>query len=270
MAALVLLGSAVGLVMSTVQLNPNADSFRMDLWFYGRYMDQWWTILAVVGLTVLVRVKWPAVSAIALGASVIAGLGMLMVTVQSMPGDKRWIDMHVLGVSPWLRLDAYVEGVPQKWGAIVLTGLVLTMLVLALGLMRVWVLPILAALWMWLAIGHDVQGIDNRSGVRNGSAECLGLDLLPVGLTIGVDPSLGPRANMLVFAADPRPAVIADPLAPPDGIDVIYVARRLTVAVPAGVRVLQPTASGQCVAWVYPGEVADRLDAAGLLVDPET
>lgn len=268
MAALVVLGIAVGLVLSTVQLNPNAGAVRMDLWFYGRYMDQWWTILAVVGLAVLVRVKWPAMSAMALGAAVVSGIGMLLVTVPSMPGGMRWIDLHVLGITPWLSLDSYAEGEPQPWTRIVLTGLALTVLVLALGLMRVWVLPILATLWVGLSIAQDSQGIDIRSGDRIPESEVTGVELLPAGSTIGIDQDLGSRANTLVFAADSQAVVKVDALAPPDGIDVVYVSWFQANDSPPGVRILKPTVGRWLVAWVRPGALADRLDAEGLLVDP--
>lgn len=271
MARFVLLAMAVGLLMSTVQLDPREGLTRMDPWFYGRYMDQWWTVLSVVGLALLVRLRWPVVSAVALGGSVVAGLGMLFVTVPAMPKGMGWVDVHVLGISPWLSLEAYANGEDQSWGMIVLTGLVLTSLVLVLGLIRLWLLPILAVLWMGLSIAHDIQGIDVRSGDRSSASDSLGLDFadLPAGATVGFDQNLGVQGNIVVFDANPRLVLKVDALEPPDGVDVVYVGWFAANSAPPGTKVLAPTVGKKFVGWVFPGEVARQLDAEGLLVDPK-
>lgn len=269
MASLVLLGSATALVLATFQLDPQRGLTRIDPWFYGRYMDQWWPILAVVGLAVLVRVKWPLMAALTLGVSAVSGLGMLFITVPSIPRGMGWEDIHVLGISPWLRLDDYANGREQSWGVIVLTAIALTLLVLALGLMRVWVLPILAALWIWLSIAQDVQGIDLRLGDRAPSREVFGLGLLPADATIGVDEGIGQDGNMLVFAAAPTRLVEVDPLAPPNGVDVVYVSWLKANAEPPGVKIFAPTVGTLFDVWIEPGALQDRMDAQGLLSENE-
>lgn len=271
MAPFVLLAMALGLVVSTLQLDPQQGLTRMDPWFYGRYMDQWWTILAVVGLALLVRLRWPLMSAAVLIGSIVAGLGMLFVTVPNMPRGMEWVDVHVLGVSPWLSIDDYANGKEQSWSGIVMTGLILTLMVLVLAMIRLWVLPVIAALWMWLSIAHDFQGIDIRSGDRDPTSDTVGLSLslLPPGATVGIDRSLGVESNFLVFAADPRPVVRVDKHAMPDGVEVVYVSWFTARDVPAGAKLLAPTEGKKFIAWVFPGEVARDLDARGLLVEPE-
>lgn len=267
MATLVLLGIGTGLIVSILQLNPHAGMTRLDPWIYGRYMDQWWTILAVIGLAVLVRIKWPLVSVTALGASVFAGLDMLLITVPSMPQDMLWGDVHVLGVSPWLSWDRYGDGKSQDWGGIVLIGISLALLVMTLGLLRVWVLPVLAALWMWLSIAQDVQGIDVRSGDRDPASDGWGLGVLPRGATIGIDRDSGEWANLLVFDADHQDVQRVDVLSPPREVDVVYVYWSQANEAPPGVKVLKSTEGAQFIAWVEPGELQQRLDAEGLLVE---
>ena len=154
---------------------------------------------------------------------------------------------------------------------IVLTGLALTVLVLVLALIRLWVLPILAVLWMWLSIAQDIQGIDVRSGDRSPSSDSLGLNLalLPGGSTVGFDQNLGIEGNIMVFDAAPRRVEKVDAHAPPHGVDVVYVGWFAATNPPHGVKVLAPTVGKKFVAWVFPGEVAQQLDAEGLLVAPD-
>jgi hypothetical protein len=267
MALFLLLAIPVALIMSTVQLDPRQGGLRMDPWFYGRYMDTWWSILAVIGLAVLIRVKWPAMSVIALGASVVSGLSMLLFTVRSMPQGLRWEDTHVLGITPWLRLDTYGNGKDQAWGVIVLTGLALTLLLLALGFIRVWVLPTIAALWIWLSIAQDIQGIDLRLGPRVPIADSLGVNLLPAGSTVGIEQDVGALGNLVVFGVSPVNVVKVDAFNPPAGIDFVYVSWLRANDAPAGVKILGPTLGATIVAWVEPGELQRQLDAEGLLAE---
>lgn len=268
MMGFVLLAVPLALLLSAVQLNPRDGLVRIDLWFYGRYMDNWWTILAVLGLALLVRVKWAAMSAVVVGVSGVLGLGMLLVTVRSFRPGGRWVDMHVLGLSPWLNIEAYAEGEPQSWTYIVLTGLALTVLVLAIALMRVWVIPTLAILWMWLSIAQDDQGIDPGLGARNPAADHYSLGLIPPDATVGIDKNLDATANLIAFAAYPRHVVKVDPAAPPDGVDVVYLLFLHTTEPPPGVTLLEPTRSQRFEAWIYPGALADRLAASGDLGPP--
>jgi len=269
MAPLILLGSALGLFVSTVQLDPHSSDLRMDPWIYGRYMDTWWAILAVLGLAVLVRVKWAIMSAVVFVASAFAGLAMLWVTVPSMPKGVGWGDVHILGITPWLRLDAYANGRDQAWGVIVMTGIGLTVLLLALGFIRVWVLPTLALLWLWLSLAQDAQGIDLRAGDRGSILGVPGLELFPTGTPVGVDQDLGLQANELIFAADPTRLVKVDALRPPNGVDVVYVSWLRANDAPLGVKLLAPTMGSPTVAWIEPGHLADRLEAASLLLEPD-
>jgi len=269
MTVLVMLGIPIGLIVSTVQLNPHAGLTRMDPWFYGRYMDQWWPILAVVGLAVLIRVKWPLVSAIALGTSVVSGLAMLLITVPSMPKGMRWVDTHVLGITPWLRLDAYANGRDQSWGVIVLTGIALTLSILALGFIRVWVVPTIAALWIWLSIAQDIQGIDLRLGNRGPITDAMGINILPDGVAAGIDKDMGDLGNFVVFGSGAHPIERVDPLHPPQGMDFVYVPWLRANDAPSGVKIFAPTLGLAFVCWVEPGELQDRMGAQGLLVDPK-
>lgn len=270
MARFVLLAMVIGLIVSTLQLNPHQGLTRTDPWFYGRYMDQWWTVLAVVGLALLVRLRWPLVSGAAIVGSVVAGLGMLFITVPDMPRGMQWVDVHVLGISPWLSLDAYANGKEQSWGLIVLTGIVLALLVVVLGLIRLWLLPVVAVLWMWLSIAQDIQRIDVNSGDRDPTSDSLGLNLglIPAGARVGIDQNLGVEGNILVFDADPRLVARVDSHSPPDGVDVVYVGWFASNNPPPGVKVLAPTVGKKFVVWVFLGEAARQLDAERLLVVP--
>lgn len=269
MTSLVMLGVPIGLIVSTVQLDPHAGLTRMDPWFYGRYMDQWWPILAVVGLAILVRIRWPLMSALALGVSVISGLTMLFITVPSMPKGMRWVDVHVLGITPWLRLDAYANGRDQSWDVIVLTGIALTFLLLALGFIRVWVVPTLAILWIWLSIAQDVQGVDIGLGARDPISSALGIQILPKGEVAGIDTNMDELGNFVVFGGDPHSFEKVDSLHPPNGMDFVYVSWLRANDAPPGVKIFAPTLGLPFVLWVEPGALQSRMDDQGLLVNPE-
>jgi hypothetical protein len=259
-AAFLTLAIVLNLVLATVQLNPRNSMLRMDPWFYGRYMDHWWTILAVLGLAVMVRVKWPAMLGVAVAASALAAAGMLFITVPGMPHGAKWVDLHVLGVSPWLSLKAYGDGEEQSWPRIVAIGFALSVLVAVLSLMRAWVVPILATLWMWLSITHDLTGIDPRQGTRSTPFARFSLDAFPMTTSIGFDTSIGTNANLITFAAHPRETVPVDPSDPPHDIDVVYVSWFHRAEPGPEVALLKRTRSQQFQAWVFPGELADRLE----------
>jgi hypothetical protein len=192
---------------------------------------------------------------------------MLLFTVHEMPRGMRWGDLHVLGVTPWLRLDAYADGRDQQWHVIVLTGVALTLLLLALGLIRAWVIPTVAALWIWLSIAQDIQGIDLRLGDRGPIDEAFGMTLLPAGSTIGVDRNAGNVTNFIVFGADSLTVIQVDPRDPPEGVELVYVSWLDGTDAPQGVNILGQTLGSPLVAWVHPGDLWRELYAQGLLAE---
>jgi hypothetical protein len=151
----------------------------------------------------------------------------------------------------------------------VLTGLALTLLILALGFIRVWVVPTVAVLWIWLSFAQDIQGVDLRLGPRVPISDYLGVNLLPPGSAIGVEKEMGAPGNLVVFGASPTAVVQVDPFDPPPGIDLVYVSWLRAKDAPAGVKILKQTMGSSVVAWVEPGELARQLDARGLLVEPK-
>ncbi|WP_062293356.1 hypothetical protein [Demequina phytophila] len=254
--------------MSAIALNMQAP--RHDAWFYGRYCDPLWTILAAMGLGVIVRLRWGAFSATVLGVATVISATFLLLTVPMISVDTEWIDMHILGVSPWLNLNTFAEGGQQEWPLLVGVTITLTALVLAVAHFRAIVVPVVAALFMLLSMAHDSIAIDVRDGSRPADASVSGLSDLPAAVPIGASADLGTLINGLIFNSGDHPVEVVDVDDIPVGIEVVYTSSSDARPYYDGAEALIPSIGASMLAWVYPGEVFDELDRQGLLMPPAT
>lgn len=266
---LLVLASLLTISLSLWQMNPGPHSLRPDVWYYGRYNDHLWTILAVIGLTVALRLRWPKASLAVVGGAALVSALMLVITVPRITTDGFWTDLHSMGISPWLSLDDFVSGRPQPWLLLCAFAVGLTAFVLAFAWFRATVLPVLLAFWAGLSVAHDAMAIDVRIGGRSGSVDYHGLQSLPEGIQIGVDENLGLTQNFIYFASGDHPVVRVDMEDVPDDVEVVYSAFINADAPADGARMLTTSAQMTVVAWVYPGELYNELDAEGLLVTAE-
>ncbi|WP_084126570.1 hypothetical protein [Demequina sp. NBRC 110054] len=256
--------------LATFQLGPVEGVSRFDVWFYGRYNDHMWAILAVIGIAVLVRLRWAIVSVLALGVSLATSAGMVLITAPKITNGSRWVELHVLGVAPWLSLDAWAEDRAQSWLLITGITVALTAAVLAAALWRGAVAPVLLIGWTAISLWHDVLGLDIRDGRQLSHYSVPGVySYLEDDDHVGIDRSLGSLGNMLYFTSDGQPLDLVDIDDVPEGMQVVYSWKWETAPAEQGARMLSTGETGTQAAWIYPGEVFDTLLAQGALASAE-
>lgn len=264
--ALLLLMVVLAVSLSVTQLTHPAGISRIDAWFYGRYNDHVWTLLATIGLALAIRWVWPMAAAAAVGVA--GGLALLMYSVtvpRIAPGDG-WQDLHILGVAPWLSSDLLGKGMAQPWELLCMLGFALTLLMGLLSLARAWILPALAIGWLAMSLTYDASVIDVRNGARDPNAERWGFSALPASTSIGIDSSTGELRNLVIFVSGDRGLTAVDVDEGRPDVDVVYTWVQETQPAEDGARVLKPGSGGPIIAWVYPGPLYDDLDAEGLLL----
>lgn len=260
---LIVLGS---LVLSVAQVTHPDGVGPLDTWFYGRYMDPVWTILAALGVSAALRMRsWPMWLAVVGCSAIVAGL-MLFVAVPHIPVGVSWRDTHILGIAPWLSTEAVVLEEPQEWLLLCVMSVVFTALAVALMVVRAALVPVLGAAWLSLAVAYDTGQIDGGSGTRSIDADPLGMAAIPADQTVGVDAAVRLNLNPVTFASDGRTVILVDLEAGDAVPDVVYASILAAPARDAGARVLETSAGGALVAWIYPGDLYDQLDAEGLLL----
>lgn len=268
LALLVILVAVLTIALSVVSLDPGGTPLRPDTWFYGRYMDHIWTVFAVLGIAVLVRTRWLAYSALVVLLTGAVGLAMVWFTAPKIPVDGLWGDLHVLGVSPWLSIERWIAGEPQDWTYLATLATGLAAIVCVLAWVRWVVVPILAALWGGLTLAHD-QVLDIRDGERNADGAAPGIEYVPADTVLGIDERLGQQRNRIVFGSgshETRPVDLADMGA--SGTELAYGYFVSEEPVESGAAVMTPTMNSTIVAWIYPGQLFDELEARQLLSEP--
>lgn len=269
LSRLIVIASASSFVLSTIGLNARFGISSSDTWYYGRYNDQMWIVLAVVGMAVLVRLRWPLISITTVGVSALAALLMLTVTVPRIGVvGGRWSEFNTFGVSPWLDSDLYSADQPQAWVWVCLGGVILTTIAVAVAWWRDLVVPALFVFWTVAALWHDMTFLDVFEERAASLPSDTGLwETLPDGTQVGVATDLLSAGNLFVFYSSPHPLGPVDLDAVPDDIPVVLAKSTATAPAEDGAMVLDLW-RGLYVAWVYPGEVFDTLDSQGLLIDP--
>jgi len=264
-ARFILIAVAVSIAFAAITLNTGVVGVRQDAWYYGRYMDHLWTVLAAMGLVVAVRVRWWAASVAVAGATAAVAVLMLLVTVPRIDFTTLWVDMHVLGISPWLSINAFVNGEPQPWLMLCALSLVLTCVVLVLAWFRSASVVVLAVGWAALSVAHD-SVIDLRDGGRAADSNVGAIRDLPASAEVAIDRDLGYIVNMFVFDGRTREVALIDVADRSGTLDVLYARPDDRRPRDDGALVFIPSLRTDAVAWVYPGPVFDELESAGQLV----
>ena len=267
LAGLLVLVAAAMLALSVYQFTPPFGPDRLDGWFYGRYVDPAWAVISAIGLAYAVRVRWPVVTASTVGVTGAVGGAMMALTAPHVDVDEFWVSVHVLGVEPWLSLEAYADSVPQNWLWLAWLPTLLCALLGTLAFVRWWLLPVLGALWTGLTITTDLSDVDVLAGDRSYVADPYHMSDLPPEARIGADPELGQDLNMLAFYSGSRSIAWVEGRDAPASVDVFYAPFRVTSPEEHGARRLAGTESEHVVGWVMPGPVQDELARDGQLVE---
>lgn len=275
-ALLILLVTVSTFAVSVTQTYERATPTpRLDPWIYGRYVDHLWVCLAVIGLAVLTRVRWAGVALAVVGSSALVCGVFLWVTAPQTPVGGWWVDVHVAGLAPFLDLEAVYQQYPEAWLRLSVLLMLFTVVVLCSAWVRSFHVIVLAVLWLSTGMSHDLLSINARDERHNAAGvDPYDVGLIPADARLGIIDATVGNPNLLVFTAWPRevgllPHEALDDAGARSGVDVIFVGAQVEDFEPEGARLFAPTADNGLRAWVLPGEVFDRLEGNGQLVQPE-
>ncbi|MDN4481684.1 ArnT family glycosyltransferase [Demequina muriae] len=269
-----LLGGMTALSLALVVIQVSHDGVgstftRLDTWIYGRYLDHLFTVVAVIGLAALVRVRSWVLVASTLAAAVIIVTAFQFATVPRMVEGGYWIDVHIAGVSHLLSLDAIIEGRSEPWALFSLVAVVITALVLIASRIKYAGLLVLALLWVGISLANDASRVDPRDDYYRTNYR-LGelLDSLPDNVPIGIDAQYPQSNNLITFWATPRPVGFVDISQGDPGVDVVLSPAFNPIPAEAGAWTVSGDYYGSFTYWVYPGSLFDDLSREGLLTPP--
>lgn len=268
---MLLLGLATVLtfVLSVQQIKTSDSPVRLDTWFYGRYNDPLWTVLAALGLAVLVRMRWPLVNVVAVVATAVVGGLMYWTNVPRIPENMFWQAVHVPGVAPWLNTGDYATSGAQNWPWLSVMPTALTALLALLALIRFWLIPVLAALWITTGLLHDSGTQDEIAGPRPVHSDPWGVDKFPESARLGVEPELAMVINNIAYHASDQPVRRLEAQHAVGEVDVLWTRANASIPSADGAKVLANSASRFALVWVYPGPLQDQMDAEGLLTEAQ-
>lgn len=269
-ALLIVISIVATMLFATIQLRHGDGSGvpRTDLWVYGRYCDHLWTIVAVMGLAAITRVRWGAVSLSVLGATGVVCTMFLLVTVPQIPAYGYWVDVHVPGITHMLSLSLSVDEKPQPWLLLSVTVVLITALVLAAGAIRAAAVLTLALYFGLLSVSDDLVIVDEDTPNRSYPGYSMFVRDFPENQKIGIDHRFGPNANLIIFGALPRESVWVDIQEIDPGTEVVYGGLVSKPLEASGARLYSPASTQLSSAWVFPGSLYDELEAHGHLAEP--
>ncbi|GIG54618.1 hypothetical protein [Demequina activiva] len=263
---------AIVLTLTQMQRSPSEGPFtRLDTWFYGRYAEQAFVLLAVIGAAALVRVRWAALSAAVVLITAAVSIVFLVLTVPRMPVGGYFIDIHVPGVSHYLSLDTIIAGESEPWALICGATVLVALLVVIASWVRSAGILVLALYWGALSLANDATRIDPRDDYyRETAALGEASAYLPADVTVGADITYAEGTNFYVFWNTPRRLTL---IAVGEGLphpDVVLTTIGNPVPAQAGAKLLPEGDYAGLGYWIYPGDLQDSLSEAGLLVDAPT
>jgi len=202
----VLLCAGATVTLALIQLDKS-EYFglqpRIDAWIYGRYIDHILTIAAVIGLSILVRVRSRVVPLVTVVTATAISGAFLLFTLPNLVVGGKWVDMHIPGMSFMLSTDNYAENRPEPWLLLVAIVFAFTVLVLAAARFRAAVL-VLALFWALLAVAFDTTSLDVREGYQRLRPEYSEVfKALPQGSTVDFDSRYSGDVNFYSFLAYP-------------------------------------------------------------------
>lgn len=265
---LIALLTAVGLALVQLDLDAERGFPRLDIWIYGRYIDHLLTVLAVIGLATLVRVRHRASIPLVLASSMLVGLVFMLVTVPRIPVGGYWTDVHVAGVSHLLSEANFLESAAEPWLMITVATIVIGVLFAALGRLR-FAVPVLAVFGLALSLATDTTRVDPRdanSRVSPAINEPLGYIGDDARVAFNVD--YGVRINFFAFSASGLPIVPVTLEEAAADYDAVYTGYEDASPAAFGAKVLAaPRYYYGAVLWVFPGPLFDELAAKDLLIE---
>lgn len=265
----VLAGLAAGALSLTQSVDLPHTPPRLDVWVYGRYFDHIAVVCAVIGLALLLRVRWAGLAAAVIATTALLASAFMVLTVPRVPVGGWWVDLHIAGIAPFLNLENVYNGTPEAWGWLSLASVGFAAIVVAAAWIPGLPVVVLVLLWVMSGLGHDSGSLDVRGqGTNDMGRDPYHVGDLPADAQVAFVVGTGLDANLITFLAHPREIARAaiDEATGYDAVIASFSDRRLA---DLGGRRYVPVANAMTTVWIMPGDIAAELDTQGLLVDEE-
>ncbi len=266
---LVALAMAMALAAPVLIADSEGLLTRIDAHFYGRYLDPFVAVLAVVGLARLtrpVRVRW----ALALAGSAVASAGIfLLVIAPGIPAGVYLTPIHVAGVAYLLHPGYVLTGQAENWGVIAFAAIAAAVVVAAASMRRLVALGIVGAWLVAATVWTDTRMFDLfEAPQRSQPAVAAAVAPIDTGIDLYADYTYRyaySHGNQLTFWVAPRRYVYVNSARDSEGVEMFLGGATSDVAIRSGARPIDATLPSDAVVWILPGPLQDDLDARGRL-----
>ena len=261
------------LALALVQLDKTNESvglIRLDAWIYGRYLDHLYTVAAVIGLAIVVRVRSRLILAFVAGAGAVIAAGFLLITAPQIVPGSAWSHVHVAGVVHMLSLENYATSTAEPWLMLTLAAWGISALIAAAARVRTTV-QLLGVLWLALSVATDANVVDLHDEPKRLTTHAADevAPVLPAGEPVAFNIEYGLGINTFAFAFHPREVVPVTVEEAAAGYSGIYTVYGDVTPYDKGALPFYDGSLYNFWFWVFPGQAFDDLDAEGRLTRPE-
>jgi len=257
------------LALALVQLDKTNESvglIRLDAWIYGRYLDHLYTVAAVLGLAILVRVRSRLILAFVVATGAVISAGFLLITAPQIVTGSAWAHVHVAGVVHMLSLDNYATNTAEPWPLLTAAAWAISVLIAAAAVFRMG-LSVLAVLWLSLSVATDGNVVDSHDESKRITRDAADevATVLEDDVAVAFDINYGLGINAFAFAFHPREVVPVTVEEASQTYPAIYTVYGELSPLDEGALPLYNASMYNFWLWVFPGPVFDELDTDGRL-----
>lgn len=269
------IGLAAGALHAVLLLaGTEPAALRLDIHVYGRYIDAYAPVVAVIGLAVLVRGMTHKLAIIIAAYTVVTVALFHLVTEPRIPTGGFWTSVHLYGIAFMMNPAYIASDVRDPWWAMSLLAVALAAgITLAAWRGRNALVAVVAGYFLFATLATD-QGklAEHEAGRRYIPLQATMVSMLPGPPASAGDNNvdvIGLNMNRYAYYAYPAPwASFAESTAERPAGDVLISSKDSRAAIEGGAWPLNGSLSGDVLVWIYPGELRDELDADGRVAHP--
>lgn len=268
-AMLAMLAIVMTLLVPLLTANSIEMLQRIELHFYGRYLDPFVSVLAVVGLARLtrpVRLRW----ALALSALAVAsGAAFLWLVAPGIAPATSLTPIHSPGVAYLLHPAYAATGQTENWVTVALIAIVPAVVVAVAAARQIVALTVVSVWFASVTLWTDLDMFDYfESFVRTAPAVVTAVEPIDHDVDLYADYKYSYtffHGNEFTFWLTPRRYIYMDSTKDTSDVQMFLGSETSEFARAEGARPIDAPLPDDAVIWVLPGPLQDELEAQGRL-----
>lgn len=248
---------------------------RLDIHVYGRYLDAFTPVVAVIGLAVLLRGITKKLAITMVGYAAVAIAAFQVFTFPGIPAGGYWTSVHLYGIAAWMSPANIATDNLDPYGTMSAVGaLTLALFIATLALRPRWGVLAIAVVFLMTTVAVDQFKLkDMEAEHRYVPAPSILLRNVPGHYPVAADAGVEEiflNYNLLSYYSYPVHMAawgVNDPVWA-NGSPLVLSSTDASYLAEAGAWPLNGSILGNVMVWVMPGEVRDELDARGLVAHP--